>query len=569
MTNQSNSKEVYDLSSVKLPYLSGFILHLFVKLLESSFSGLLLPGLFKSAGIDYLRKLILQEPPTYLPLEFTGNLARESSSVPEEEWLFSNRKLTIDDFRYSSVRDYINAYNQGSISPQVVAQRILDAIDVSNKMDPALNAIIAVNREEVLEQASQSADRIKKGKPLSIFDGIPVAVKDEVEMRGYPTSVGTAFLGISPALEDSTVVARLRAAGALLIGKTNMHEIGIGVTGLNPNTGTTRNPYNTEHFTGGSSSGSGAAVAAGLCPIAVGADAGGSIRIPASLCGTFGLKPTFGRVSENGAYPVCWSVAHLGPLAESAEDTALAYAVMAGPDLFDPNSLHQPAPTLKGWSDMDLKKVKLGVFSPWFRHADQEVVTACEAMLENFEGLGAQIIEIAIPGLEAARVAHSITIITEMYKAMSATYKEHGSQHGLDVRTNLMLAKALTANDYIQSQKVRTRFIADMRKALSEVDMILTPSTATVAPQIPRDAIPDGNSDLTTVIQLMRFATPANFSGHPAISFPVGYDHQGLPIGMQAIGRYWEEAGLLGLALVSEQFVERQKPQVYYNILKG
>ena len=152
----------------------------------------------------------------------------------------------------------------------------------------------------------------------------------------------------------------MRAAGALLIGKANMHEIGIGVTGLNPNSGTARNPYNPDHFSGGSSSGPAVAVASGLCPIAIGADGGGSIRIPSSFCGTFGIKPTFGRVSEYGAYPLCWSVAHVGPLAASSVDTALAYAVMAGPDLNDPHSLHQPVPSIKGWDKLNMKRMKLG-----------------------------------------------------------------------------------------------------------------------------------------------------------------------------------------------------------------
>jgi Asp-tRNA(Asn)/Glu-tRNA(Gln) amidotransferase A subunit family amidase len=361
----------------------------------------------------------------------------------------------------------------------------------------------------------------------------------------------------------------MRAAGALLIGKANMHEIGIGVTGLNPNTGTTRNPYDTDHFTGGSSSGPGTAVAAGLCPVAIGADGGGSIRIPASFCGTVGLKPTFGRISEYGAFPLCWSVAHLGPLADSATDAALAYAVMAGPDLKDPNSLHQPEPTLKDWDKLNMRGLRLGIFWPWFRHASDEVVSACEAMLREFEKMGASLHEVSIPDMEAARVAHSITILSEMVQSMNATYAEHHKEHGMDVRTNLALAKALSASDYVQAQRVRTRLITSFNAAMENVDMILTPSTGLVAPAIPTGALPDGNSDLTTVIEIMRFATPANLTGQPAISFPVGYNPHGLPIGMQAIGHNWQETSLLGLALVAEQFVERREPRVHYNLMQG
>jgi len=568
VNNKSSEEKVYDLKSIKLPYLSGFLLKIFVKLVEGPLGGLIFPNLFESSGINQLRRQVLEESPTFLPLEFTGKLAGSSSSVPEKEW--PDKPIPHSSgFHFSSVMDYADAYRHGILDPGEVALRVLNAMESSNSRTPALNAMIAVNKDDVLEQAARSAERHKARRPLSILDGVPVAVKDELDLKGYPTFVGTSFLGNSIKQVDSTAVARMRAAGALLIGKANMHEIGIGVTGLNPITGTTRNPYNTDHFTGGSSSGPATAVASGLCPIAIGADGGGSIRIPASFCGTFGIKPTFGRVSEFGAYPLCWSVAHVGPLAASAADTALAYAVMAGSDLNDPNSLHQPAPTIKGWDKLNIKRLKLGIFKPWFDHANPEVVSACEAMVANFEILGAEIREITIPGLESARAAHSVIILSEMVQSMSATYPEHYKDHGLEVRINLALAKALTAMDYVQAQKIRTRLITDMNLVMNQVDMILTPSTGMVAPRIPENALPDGNSDLSTVIEIMRFATQANMTGQPAISFPVGYDDHGLPIGMQAIGRYWQEAGLLGLARVSEQFVERQEPVVFYDILQG
>jgi Asp-tRNA(Asn)/Glu-tRNA(Gln) amidotransferase A subunit family amidase len=394
-----------------------------------------------------------------------------------------------------------------------------------------------------------------------------VAVKDEVDMVPYPTTVGTAFLGKFPAKEDATSVARMRAAGALLIGKTNMHEIGINVTGLNPNLGTTRNPYNTDHFTGGSSSGSAAAVAAGLAPVAIGADGGGSIRIPASFCGVFGLKPTYGRVSEHGAAPLCWSVAHLGPIACTATDTALAYAVMAGPDLHDPNSLHQPLPSLQNWDQLNLNGLKLGVYKQWFQHADPEVVAACESMLKQLESRGAEISEIIIADLELNRVAHTVTIVAEMVQAMSYTYAEHHKEHGLDVRLNLALGRAFSSQDYLLAQRARTRIINNFNRALEQVDLIITPATAIASPAIPRDALPDGNSDLSTTIEIMRFVTAGNMTGLPAISFPAGYTKAGLPIGMQAMGRAWDEANLMRLAVNAEKCLERQEPKLHYRML--
>lgn len=560
------NKNVYDLKSVKLPYLSGGLLRLFVSLAEGPLGGLLIPNLMQSAGINRLRQQVIDEAPTHQPIHFTGALAQKDSSVPEKEW---PQVAAIDSngFHFATVFDYAKSYRDGKTTPEEVAQKLLDAVEASNASTPPLRAVIAVNREDVTRQAREATHRIKAGKPLSIFDGVPVVVKDEIDMVPHPTTVGTSFLGKSPAKEDATVVARMRAAGALLIGKTNMHEIGINVTGLNPHHGTTRNPYNTNHFTGGSSSGSATAVAAGLAPVAIGADGGGSIRIPSSFCGVFGLKPTFGRVSEYGAAPLCWSVAHVGPLAGTASDTALAYAVMAGPDLRDPNSLHQPLPTLEDWDQLNLRKLKLGVYKQWFQHADPEIVAACENMLKRFADMGAEIREIIISDLDLNRVAQVVTILTEMAQAMSYTYAEHHREHGLDVRLNLVLGRAFTAQDYVTAQRARTRIINNFNRVLEEVDMILTPTTGIAAPLIPKDALPNGNSDLSTTTEIMRFVTAANMTGLPAISFPVGYTATGLPIGMQAMGRPWEENLLLRLAVNAERSVERKKPQVHYKVL--
>jgi Asp-tRNA(Asn)/Glu-tRNA(Gln) amidotransferase A subunit family amidase len=549
-------KNVYDLKSVKLPYLAGGMLKFFAALVEGPLHVLLTPSLFESAGVNWLRKQHFDEHPTHHPIHFTGELQREASAVPENEW--PREASGMKGFHFASVFDFANAYRNGATTPEEVAKKVLESIEASDAGDKPLKAFIVVDRNDVMRQAHASTQRIKAGKALSIFDGVPVAIKDEMDMPPYPTTVGTAFLGKTPASEDATVVARLRNAGALLVGKANMHEIGINVTGLNPHHGTTRNPYHTGHFTGGSSSGPATAVAAGLTPVAIGADGGGSIRIPASFCGLVGLKATFGRISEHGAFPLCWSVAHIGPLAGSAADAALTYAVIAGPDPKDPTSLHQPLPSLKGWDDLNLKGLKLGVYRDWFRHADAEVVAAGEAMLKQYEAMGCKLVEIVIPNLEASRIAHSVTILSEMAQALSTTYNEHHGNHGLDVRVNLALARQLSAMDYVMAQRIRTRMLKHFKNAFEQADMILTPATGLAAPEIKKGALPDGESDLTTTIQIMRFATAPNLTGLPAISFPVGYTQKGLPIGLQVIGRAWDEANLLRMALAAEQVVYYQ-----------
>ena len=565
MDKKSQQDNVYDLKSVNLPYLAGGMLKFFAALVEGPLGGLVIPSLLDSAGINWLRNQVVDENPTPQPIHFSGAPATKDAAVPQREWPKSSN-VNASGFHFTTVLDYAKAYRDGKTTPEEVAQKILDAIEASNSANPPLRAVIEVHRDDILRQAREATQRIQEGRALSVFDGVPVAVKDELDVAGYHTTVGTSFLGKAPAIEDATIVARMRAAGALLIGKTNMHEIGINVTGLNPHHGTTRNPYNTEHYTGGSSSGSATAVAAGLVPVALGADGGGSIRIPASFCGVFGLKATYGRVSEHGAAPLCWSVAHNGPIAGTATDTALAYAVMAGPDLRDPNSLHQPLPTLDDWDKPNLKGLKLGVYWPWFRHADAEVVAVCESMLKQFEARGAEICEIVIPNLEMNRVAHTVTIISEMAQAVSYWHKEHHREHGLDVRLTLDLARTLTNLDYVLAQRVRTRMIAHFQHVFEQVDAILTPTTGIVAPPILKGALPDGESDLSKTTDIMRFVTVANMTGFPAITFPAGYTQSGLPIGMQAIGRAWAESLLLRLAVNAEEVVERKAPKVHFRI---
>jgi Asp-tRNA(Asn)/Glu-tRNA(Gln) amidotransferase A subunit family amidase len=335
-----------------------------------------------------------------------------------------------------------------------------------------------------------------------------------------------------------------------------MHEIGMGASGHNAHHGPVRNPYHPERATGGSSSGSAAAIAAGLCPAAIGTDGGGSIRIPAALCGLVGLKPTFGRVSGRGATLSCWSVAHVGPLAASADDAALLYQAIAGPDRGDPGTWHQPAPTLEAG---DLRGLKLGLFRPWFEHAAEPIVQACSALLAQLVGRGAEVVEVNLPYLGTCAVAHMVTIATEMAAAHARGFERDSRAYGPEVRFNLALARRLRATDYVQAQRLRALVLEGFLDALRRVDAIVSPAVACLAPAL----VCGDESDLVQLDQLMRFARPANLTGLPAISFPVGYDADGMPIGMQAIGRPWDEATLLAIARAAEAVVPRRAPATY------
>ncbi len=556
----------YDLNKIKAPHVAGMAMQAFTLALENAgLRAALLPKLLRDAGFEAFRDRRLSEQPSVVP-QIARNQSVPDVALTTERPEGPQGSTPEGSFDFLTCHDFTTAYLAGQSSPEQVAQRVLQAIDQGDSMSPPMRTMIASHKDDVMEQARNSADRYRDGKVLGPLDGVPIAVKDETDQFPYPTTLGTSFMN-NPVAADSTVVRLLREAGALLIGKANMHEIGLGVTGLNPHHGTARNPYHPDHHTGGSSSGSAAAVASGLCPIAIGADGGGSIRIPASLCGAVGLKATYGRISEHGVPPLCWSVAHLGPIAATARDCAIAYLTIAGED---PNYLAgvgQPAAHTNDFNNLDLKGLNIGIYEPWFEDAEPDIVSSCREMIDHLTGLGAQVIAIEIPELELARLAHTVSITAEMNTAMESHYLEDSSRFGLDVRTNLALARTFTAIDYVRAQQARTRFSAILSGVLSEVDVIASPSTGITAPAIHPGALSHGESNLPVLGELMRFAFPANLSGLPAISFPCGYNAQGLPIGIQFMAAAWQEHLLLRLAHAGEAATLRAAPRVHFPLL--
>jgi Asp-tRNA(Asn)/Glu-tRNA(Gln) amidotransferase A subunit family amidase len=560
----------YDLESIKLPRLAGGRLRLVTRLLENRLTRPLLLGrLLHSSGIEKLRALVVEDEPSFQPYTFWD------SPVPRLEIASVSTLLdTVSSCRrhptgFTGVLDYAQAYESGAATPEDVAHRVLDAIADSDAHDPALRLFIACRADAVMEQALASTQRWRTGKPLGPFDGVPVAVKDEFDQLPYGTTLGSAFLGSRPPHEEATAVARLREAGAVLLGKTNMHEFGLGVTGANPHHGAARNPYHPGHYAGGSSGGSAAAVAAGLCPVAIGTDGGGSVRIPAAFCGVVGLKPTYGRISGFGTPGQGCSVCQPGPIGASVGDVALAYAVIAGPDARDRKSLVQPPVSLRGLAAADLNGLTLGVYRPWFTHADPAIVECCQALLKAFEKRGARLKEVQIPELDTARIAHAVTILSELAALLEPYYDLHRREVSREVRIHWVLARALSARDYLQAQRIRTRTTAHFYRALQEADVIVTPTTGCTAPPIRADALRWGESDIGLTMDIMRFAVPANFAGLPAITFPAGHDAQGLPIGMHAVARPWEEHVLLNLAHAAERFVERRPGVLHYSLLNN
>ncbi|MDP2311170.1 MAG: amidase [Pseudomonadota bacterium] len=548
----------YTPRSVRAPRLAGLSLRAFSTLVDMPGIGPLLRAqMLEQVGIPKLRAAAVAGTSPSRP-----SWLDHGASSPDDAHAHPGRATTAG-YAHPSIDDYTEAYRKGTADPVSVAKAVLAARARLDAGDQPLRAFIAMDEGDLIAQAEASAARLRAGTPRSWLEGVPIAVKDELDQAPYPTTVGTSFLGKSPAGADATVVARLRAAGALLVGKTNMHELGIGVTGINPHHGAARNPYDLGRATGGSSSGSAAAAAAGFCPVAIGADGGGSIRIPSALCGMVGLKATFGRVSEHGAAPLCWSVAHVGPIGAHAVDVAAIYALIAGADPHDAGSLGHPGVRLPGAAD--LSGLRVGVLDSWFEHAEPAVVEACRVLLDN---LGATLVRVDLPDPDLVRLAHLVVIVGEMAAAQLPHTSNGGGAptYGPDTALNFAIARSLSASDYAHALRVRGHLAEGWRHVFDQVDVVATPTTACTAPPIRPDAL-GGESDIELLDRIMRFAHAPNLFGFPAVSIPAGYDAAGMPIGLQLIGRPWSEDTLLGMAASAAPLVERRRPKVFAELL--
>lgn len=547
-----------ELRPIQAPVLRGAMLELVATLAEFPLTAPLIAGqMFRNIDLAGFRRREARGAPVVAPalprldVADPGDYAAAEGSedVDPSAWPRPERD------RLSSAM-IVAAFRDGRDTPSAFAERLLAALDKQEAGDPPLRAIVALDRETFLAEAAASTGRWAAGEPLGPLDGVPVTIKDETHVKGYPTTIGTSFFGKTPATEDATVVRRLREAGALIFGKANMHEIGIGVTGANPHHGMPLNAYAPGHAPGGSSSGSASLVSAGLCPIALAADGGGSIRIPAAFCGQFGLKPTHGRISEHGAVPLCPSVGHLGPIASNAADLLLAYEVFAGPDPADPASLAQPPVTRPSPRQCEsLEGLTIGLDPAWFGLADEAVTKPVRALLDQLVETGATLQEIKVEGLAALRQVQLVTIATEMAQHQSIAGAPRLRDYGRDVRLNLALARALRATDYLQAQRLRRDLCDHIQELFESVDLIVTPMTACLPPAIPEAVVRGGESNLGLLDRIMRFAPLANVTGIPALTVPSGVDEGGRPSALQLFAPAWREDRLLRAAFVAERLV--------------
>ncbi|MBM4280835.1 MAG: amidase [Deltaproteobacteria bacterium] len=556
----------YHRPAVKAPRVGGRALRAFAAAVEGPLGGLLLERIKRDSGFDLFRH---SDPgpapplppalphPTPLPVTDAPHaLAAQAVDVGVGVSGGDDRE-TVAAFR---------AAYAGGLSPVDVVARLERG--VAHATDAGMGFFIARRPELLDRDAVASAERHKRGCPLSALDGVPVVIKDELDVQGYATTLGTRFRR-DVAEHDSTVVARLKAAGALILGKGNMNEVGINPIGLNPHWGVCRNPWDRTKITGGSSSASAATVAAGLCPLSIGADGGGSIRIPAALCGVVGLKATHGRVPETGVPPLCWTPGHAGPFGLTVADVAAGYAIVAGRDEHDVASHKQPPPSLQGLADVDVRGLRVGVCRPYFEDADADVVARAQDALRALREAGCVVVELtAPPDLNRVLWAHATIILSEMAAALRDEVERDRSRFALDSRINLALGGTFSATDYVHALRHRHAITVETWQQLQQVDVIASPTTACTAPAIPERTLPDGESNLVVVDALMRFIRVANLTGFPALSVPCGFDAQGLPVGFHLMGRPWEEHTLLRLGRVVEAASPRRTPRVHARALR-
>jgi aspartyl-tRNA(Asn)/glutamyl-tRNA(Gln) amidotransferase subunit A len=446
------------------------------------------------------------------------------------------------DARFASAAEIAAAIRTKEITAVRVAEDVLQAI---KDVDSEIESFVTLS-DQTIEAAAAADHALSRGNILGPLHGVPVAVKDNYLTADMPTHAGSDPATFNFPLEDSAAVARLRAAGAVIIGKTRMHEFAWGNV-----TPPTKNPWGKSRVPGGSSGGSGAAVAAGLVPIALGSDTGGSIRIPASLCGVVGIKPTFGRISRAGIVPHSWSLDHAGPLSRSVADSALALDVLSGFDPADPATVNMSKTNFVESLDQQIKGLRIAVCRNYFFDSNEaQVNESVELAIEQFKRAGAIVFDVTIPLLE-----FSLGAIYAIELASSSAYHAQNIRKGLvshftdDVRTLVEMGQLVSGTDYLKAEQYRRVLGEEIQKIFSSAHAILTPTSPLTAWEIGTWKVAVTNEKQESVLAASwRLTYPWNLVGLPAISLPCGFNSLGLPIGLQLIGQPLDEATVLRLA---------------------
>src|SRR5438309_6680232 len=454
--------------------------------------------------------------------------------------------MTHSDVQNLTIREAAARIQRSALSPVELTDALLQRIERVNK---TLNAYITVCAQQAREIAQAAETMIRAGYYLGPLHGIPIAIKDNIYTRGIRTTAGSKILGDFVPDEDATVITRLKRAGALIIGKTNLHEFAWGGTTDNPHYGTCRNPWNPERFRAGSSGGSGAAVAARTCLGALGPDTGGSIRLPSSVNGIVGIRPTIGRVSNHNVVPLAWTMDTVAPMARTVEDCVLMFGIIAGYDPLDDHSAHVPVPHYLGELARAVRGLRVGVIRDYsLAHVQRAVGGAVRVALETLESLGVEVEEIAMPSIQG-NISAQLTIEScEPSTFHQEWLRTRATDYGEDVRTLLELGGMYLATHYLQAQRYRSVLREEFLDGFKSADAFVTPTLPfTATPCGATTVVIENGQEEDMLSAIMQFTGVPSLAGLPALSVPVGFDAEGLPVGMQIIGRPFDEGTLFRL----------------------
>ena len=436
------------------------------------------------------------------------------------------------------VTELSQLYATGAVSPVEIVQETLARIE---RLDARLNSYLTVTAESALRQARQAETEIRAGRARGPLHGVPYAAKDLLDTRGIRTTVGSKIMADRVPDRDAAIIERLSAAGAVLLGKTGMHEWAYGITSANPHFGPVRNPWDTERIPGGSSGGSAAALAAGLCAFSLGSDTGGSIRIPAAICGIAGLKPTFGSVSRAGAFPLGDTLDTLGPFALRVEDLALVYAAIAD---------FEAEPRWR----LLLDGIALGVPTDFYwQNLAPDVEAAARDALRVFESLGAELEPVEVPDIETFNDLHRLILLAEATSVHRSRLAERREDFGEDVRALLEQGLSVLATDYLEAQRARRAFRRDFGAAFERVDALLAPAVPVQTARIGELEIRVQGKLENVRLATTRNIRALNLTALPVLSVPCGFQADGLPVGLQIVGPEGAERKILKIGRAYEK----------------
>lgn len=487
---------------------------------------------------------------------------------------------TWQDANLAAVRDrpwagtsyaYVAAYETWRLTPEGVARRTLEEARRLDRLQPPMGPLNVVADDLAMADAEASGDRYRSAVARGPLDGVCFAVKEETAVAGLPKQSGTRYRDPTPETADATCVKRLRAAGAVVVGQTPMTELGMTPLGCNPLRRMPRNPHDPGRLAGGSSTGSGVAVATGLVPFALGVDGGGSIRIPSALNGVFGLKPTWGRVSRAGD-DATGSVSHVGPIASSPFDLALVLETIGAPDPLDPETMGAPPiphGSLLSALRRGVKGARIGVDDREWQDASEPVARAGKVALAALEKEGAVLVPVRGELARYALPIGALSIAVETRGAIESDWREHADLMTDDLQLTLAVVGQLGAVEYVGAQRLREGLRAEAARLLAEVDVLALPTTVTTAHAVTDAEFASGFLDAVAIREMCRFCFYGNLTGLPALSMPVGVDPNGLPIGLQFVGDAWDEASVLAIAAHAERvgIAEVTRPRIVASVL--